>query len=51
VLAGHSVSTISFLLRLEQLTLDAMANVTQSEDAGKRYEAYGFDVQRVDDTT
>jgi transketolase len=30
------------------VTLDAMASVTQSEDTGKRFEAYGFDVQKID---
>src|SRR5216684_409855 len=30
------------------ITLDAMASVTQSEDTGKRFEAYGFDVQKID---
>lgn len=30
------------------VTLDAMAEVTQSEDAAKRFEAYGFEVQTVD---
>ena len=30
------------------VTLDAMAKVTQSEDTGKRFEAYGFDVQKID---
>ena len=29
------------------ITLDAMAKQTQSEDTGKRYEAYGFDVQEI----
>src|SRR5205823_4887065 len=31
-----------------EVTLDAMAAVTQSEDTAKRFEAYGFDVQHVD---
>ena len=30
------------------VTLDAAANETQSEDTGKRFEAYGFDVQEID---
>ncbi len=30
------------------VTLDAMAKATQSEDTAKRYEAYGWDVQTVD---
>lgn len=30
------------------VTLDAMAEVTQSEDTAKRFEAYGFDVVTVD---
>ncbi len=30
------------------VTLDAMASATQSEDAGARFIAYGFDVQHVD---
>ena len=30
------------------VTLDAAAKETQSEDTGKRFEAYGFDVQEID---
>src|SRR6185369_7008606 len=30
------------------VTLDAMANASQSEDTAKRFEAIGFDVQTVD---
>src|SRR3954447_870348 len=30
------------------VTLDAMAKVTQSEDTGMRFKAYGFDVQEID---
>lgn len=30
------------------VTLDAMAKVTQSEDTGMRFRAYGFDVQEID---
>ncbi|MGZ5024892.1 MAG: transketolase-like TK C-terminal-containing protein, partial [Chthoniobacterales bacterium] len=30
------------------ITLDAMASATESEDTGKRFQAYGFDVQKVD---
>jgi len=30
------------------ITLDAMAKATQSEDTGKRFSAYGFDVQEID---
>jgi transketolase len=30
------------------VTLDAMAKVTQSEDTGQRFKAYGFDVQEID---
>nr|MBA3882702.1 transketolase [Chthoniobacterales bacterium] len=31
-----------------EVTLDAMASATQSEDTGKRFQAYGFDVQKID---
>src|ERR1700720_4462409 len=30
------------------VTLDAPAKETESEDTGKRYQAYGFDVQEID---
>lgn len=47
--AGH-VGLDNFILIYDSngVTLDAMAKVTQSEDTGKRFEAYGFDVVTVD---
>lgn len=48
-LAGHlQLDNLILIYDANDVTLDAMAAATQSEDTAKRYEAYGFDVQRVD---
>jgi transketolase len=47
--AGHfGLDNLILIYDNNGVTLDAMADVTQSEDTGKRFEAYGFDVQRID---
>jgi transketolase len=47
--AGHfGLDNLILIYDNNDVTLDAMAEVTQSEDTGKRFEAYGFDVQRID---
>ncbi len=47
--AGHfKLDNLILIYDSNDVTLDAMAKETQSEDTMKRYEAYGFDVQRVD---
>ncbi|MEP6809292.1 MAG: transketolase [Chthoniobacterales bacterium] len=47
--AGHfGLDNLILIYDSNAVTLDAMASVTQSEDTGKRYQAYGFDVQKVD---
>ena len=47
--AGHNgLDNLILLFDSNDVTLDAMADVTQSEDTAKRYEAYGFDVSTVD---
>jgi transketolase len=47
--AGHfGLDNLILIYDDNSVTLDAMANVTQSEDTGKRFEAYGFDVQKID---
>ncbi len=47
--AGHfGLDNLILIYDQNDITLDAMASVTQSEDTGKRYQAYGFDVQKVD---
>lgn len=47
--AGHNgLDNLILIYDSNDVTLDAMANVTQSEDTGKRFEAYGFDVVTVD---
>lgn len=48
-LAGHlGLDNYILIYDSNDVTLDAMAEVTQSEDTAKRYEAYGFDVVTVD---
>jgi transketolase len=48
--AGHfGLDNLIIFYDSNDVTLDAMAIETQSEDTGKRYEAYGFDVQTVHD--
>jgi transketolase len=47
--AGHfGLDNLILIYDANDVTLDAMAKATQSEDTAKRYEAYGFDVQIVD---
>ena len=48
-LAGHlGLDNLILIYDSNDVTLDAMADVTQSEDTAKRFEAYGFDVVTVD---
>jgi transketolase len=48
-LAGHQqLDNFILIYDSNAVTLDAMAKETQSEDAAKRFEAIGFDVQTVD---
>jgi len=47
--AGHQkLESLIIIYDSNAVTLDAMAIETQSEDAGKRFEAIGFDVQTID---
>jgi len=47
--AGHfGLDNLILIYDSNAVTLDAMAAATQSEDTGKRFQAYGFDVQNVD---
>jgi transketolase len=47
--AGHfGLDNLILIYDSNAVTLDAMAKVTQSEDTGMRYRAYGFDVQEID---
>ncbi|MFL6590852.1 MAG: transketolase [Chthoniobacterales bacterium] len=47
--AGHfGLDNLILIYDSNGVTLDAMAAATQSEDTGKRFQAYGFDVQKVD---
>src|SRR6202047_4955628 len=47
--AGHfGLDNLILIYDSNAVRLDAMASVTQSEDTGKRFEAYGFDVQKID---
>jgi transketolase len=47
--AGHiGLDNLIIILDSNDVTLDAMAEITQSEDTGKRYEAIGFDVCTID---
>jgi len=46
--AGHfKLDNLILIYDSNDVTLDAMANATQSEDTAKRYEAYGWNVQTV----
>ncbi len=46
--AGHfGLDNLILIYDDNAITLDAMAKQTQSEDTGKRYAAYGFDVQEI----
>jgi transketolase len=47
--AGHNqLDNLILIYDSNDVTLDAMADASQSEDTGKRYEAYGWHVQTVD---
>ncbi len=47
--AGHfGLDNLILIYDSNEVTLDAMASATQSEDTGKRFQAYGFDVQKID---
>src|SRR6266446_2172839 len=47
--AGHfGLDNLILIYDSNAVTLDAMAKETQSEDAGMRFRAYGFDVQEID---
>ena len=47
--AGHvGLDNLILIYDSNDVTLDAMADVTQSEDTAKRFESYGFDVATVD---
>jgi len=48
-LAAHlALDNLVLIYDSNDVTLDAMAVATQSEDTGKRYEAYGWDVLIID---
>lgn len=48
-LAGHlELDNLILIYDSNDVTLDAMAEVTQSENTAKRFESYGFDVVTVD---
>lgn len=48
-LAGHlGLDNLILIYDANDVTLDAMAKVTQSEDTAARFRAYGFDVTTVD---
>lgn len=48
-LAAHlGLDNLILFYDSNNVTLDAMAPVTQSEDTGARYKAYGWDVQEID---
>ena len=47
--AGHfGLDNLILIYDSNAVTLDAMAKLTQSEDTGARFKAYGFDVQEID---
>ena len=47
--AGHyHLDNLILIYDSNDVTLDAMADASQSEDTAKRYEAYGWEVQTVD---
>jgi transketolase len=49
-LAGHlGLGKLTFLYDSNQVTLDGPASMTFTEDVGRRYEAYGWQVLRVED--
>lgn len=47
--AGHQkLDNLIIFYDSNEVTLDAAASKSQSEDTAKRFEAYGFDVQKID---
>ena len=47
--AGHfGLDNLILIYDSNAVTLDALAKLTQSEDTGERFKAYGFDVQEID---
>jgi len=47
--AGHfGLDNLILIYDSNAVTLDAAAKVTQTEDTGARFKAYGFDVQEID---
>src|SRR3982750_1889924 len=47
--AGHfALANLILIYYSNAVTLDAMAKETQSENTGKRFQAYGFDVEEID---
>ncbi len=49
-LAGHlKLGKLTFLYDTNQVTLDGPASLAFSEDVGRRYEAYGWQVLKVED--
>ena len=47
--AGHfGLDNLIIIYDSNAVTLDAAAKETQSEETGKRFQAYGFDVQEID---
>jgi len=46
--AHEGLDNLILIYDSNDVTLDAAANFTQSEDAAKRFEAYGWEVQTVD---
>jgi transketolase len=47
--AGHfGLDNLILIYDSNAVTLDAAAKETQSENTGKRFEAYGFDIQEID---
>jgi transketolase len=47
--AHQKLDNLILIYDSNYVTLDAMASATQSEDAGKRFEAYGWGVQTLND--
>mgnify|MGYP006082584281 CR=1 FL=1 len=48
-LAGHlGLDNLIIIYDSNDVTLDAMGELSQSENTAKRYEAYGFDVETID---
>src|ERR671916_675861 len=47
--AHFGLDNLILIYDSNHVTLDAMAAATQSEDTGKRFQAYGFDVQTLAD--